>query len=585
MTPAPMKIRGKASVEYIRGTEEDKQFYPSTPEIISAVRSDIIAIAGKIEGFSFLDIGAGDGRVLEGIAEDEINNGSTDLCKMLSSTNRPMHRVSTRLMGIEQSPSLTSLWHHSIKPVGTDLFSLSLMDISADYSYTNPPFNHLKQWLVKVIEESRSKSLYFVSPPRWKKVNEIKQALEDRNAKTTLIGTYSFADSDRGVREDRAVVDLVRVDFIYDENNQQVYVNPMSLWLKKTFGDTATKEDKAFNKSIKERLEESRISSCNSLVSGSDYVESMVALYEKEVKDIHDAMVAFSKLDTSLICSLGFTLESAFEKMQSEINCKRASFWKELLGNLKDISEFVGSEALYGFRRMISEQSNAEFNTQNIREVILWILKNAHEYNDSLFTSTIDNFLRSANIEAYKSNKSRLSEGDWEYAINKPNDVTHFKFNTTKRLIIAKWHWKNTDNSGLISSRTLVEQAKNIINDLLVLANNFGFPTTSDDFERRRSVWESGEQKEFFYTDKVTGEKKTLMKIKAFKSGTLHFNFDRDFISFINIEFGKRNGWISSSKEAAEEMGIPQELANKYFNNKSVLDAKNPESQMALIAA
>ena len=71
MTPAPMKIRGKASVEYIRGTEEDKQFYPSTPEIISAVRSDIIAIAGKIEGFSFLDIGAGDGRVLEGIAEDE----------------------------------------------------------------------------------------------------------------------------------------------------------------------------------------------------------------------------------------------------------------------------------------------------------------------------------------------------------------------------------------------------------------------------------------------------------------------------------------------------------------------------------
>lgn len=559
-------LNKKATIEFVRGTEQDVDFYPSTDEIIDAVRNDLLTITKRIEGLSILDVGAGDARVLMGIAKES----ETDICKTFTVGSYERHIPIVKLMGIEQSSNLRALWDHTVMPVGSNLFDMSLLRIYADYTFCNPPFQYLESFLVKVISESQSKSIYFVAPKRWHNSEEILKQIKNRRANVVKIGDFSFENADRPVRPENAITELMRIDLVtQDQHGKTDRVDPMELWLKNTFKEKATESTKVDKLTIKERL--SNTSDRNSLIAGRDYVDSLVNLYNHETKQITDALVSFSKLDTSTLAAIGITFSNAYSKMVISLEAKREEFWDELLSNSTEVQRYVGSKSVYRFSRLIKSNKSAEFTKENIRATIVWILKNAKHYNDDLFDSAIDNFICSANVEKYKSNRYRFLEGDWDYYSYNDGECQGFGFNTTKRLICTKWQWRRSYDGFISDSGTLPEEPSNLINDLLVLANNFGFPVCN--FNWKQSInWESGKQFIFEYTDKNTGQIKPLMKVKAFKAGTMHFNFDRDFIQFINVEFGKRNGWIASAKEASEELNIDEETTSIFFDKKSILE-------------
>ncbi|MFS1428202.1 DUF4942 domain-containing protein [Vibrio splendidus] len=577
MSNQALAVRGKASVELIKGTSEDKEFYPSTTSIINAVKSDILTICGgSLNGVSILDIGAGDGRVLEGIAKEEIVSGYTDQTAEFRhnpySTSYVAPKV--KLMGIEQSPSLVSIWHNSIIPVGTDFFKANLMDISADLSYCNPPFSVFNVWITKVITESMSKSVYFTAPVRWSKSVEINNAIRLRQANTTSLGFFSFADGDRPVRKERADVEVFRIDFnSANSDGSNNYVNPMSLWLQETFGDAYVKE-KAVEKTVSERVQEhnSKVTINNAPVVGDDYIASLISLYNIERDTIINAIEAFSKIDASVLATLNLDINDAFRTMRTNLAVLRCDYWRELFKNIKDLNQRFPSKVIYSFSKLLDKQTTADFTNSNIRAVLIWILKNADSFGDELLESTVNSLMMSCNISLYKSNRSRFTLGEWEYANRRPESLSHIKLNTTKRIIATEYMW--TKNKEFLSSDgRITATVKDLINDLLVLATNRGFKT--DDFDLIKTDWQSGKPKLFKYTEALTGKTLTLMQVKVFKSGTVHFNFDSKFINQINVEFGKRKGWITTPREAADELEIDINEALIAFNQSNSFTSIN----------
>lgn len=558
------QLKKTATVEFIRGTDEDFQFFPSTPEIIDAVKTDILKLNGTISGLTLLDIGAGDMRVLETIAEEPIRRNRADAVAFHNDYTAASNYQPTILKGIEISSALRSVWNKCVQPVGTDFMNLNLLEISSDYTYTNPPFNMLETWLYKAIRESNCRSLYFVAPLRWEVSENIHAAINSRLGEKTILGTFSFAEGDRKVREGRDKVHLVRIDFTSFDN--KLKIDPFSLWLDENFPEQK-KAEKASSPSIKDRTMTNASMNGREVLNSSSYVDALIELYEKEITEIHNAMMSFSKVASDTLALIGLDLGEALLKMRTEISNKRIAFWSELFSNLTDLTHHLSAETIWGFKKVLGMKGHLDFNKTNIEMMLAWINKNVAEYNDELFDKSVNQLMHSSNIAAYKSNKSRFTLGDWEYANQRPDTLTHFKINTTKRVIVTQWGWKNA----LFSSGTLQNGPQKILNNLLVLANNYGF--TTSDFEIVSEAWSTGEVKVFHYTDS-NGTTKPLMKVKAFRTGTLHIHFDLNFINLINVEFGKRKGWLASSEQAADELEIPKAKAENCFN-KLIRDKAN----------
>lgn len=555
-------ISGKASVEFIRGDVEDKEFYPTTDEIIQVVKSDINSLSGY-KMITLLDIGAGDGRVLSGIMETPLEDGTCDTRRMYEAVDYKKQSAH-KLMGIEQSDKLMSLWHKDIIPVGSDFFDTNLMSISAKFTFTNPPFTKIEPWITKVVYETQSQHCYFVAPERWRNSTMIEEAINKRNGKVTSLGVYSFKDGDRAVREGRDMAELFRIDF--GSRGTDEFIEPLRLFLEERLGNIEEQIPDHRKYSVETRLKNSleRAGVKNALVTGNDYVSAMVELYNAEQAKIYDAMEKFQSIDSTLFSAIGVSTYDAMMNMRKELDNLRSQYWVELYRNTREISELVDTETSYAFEALMKSQTNLEFNQSNIRMIMVWCLKNIRAYSKKQVKKSIGELLSSVNIKAYKSNEARFVRGDWEYAAQIPNDVTHYCLNTTKRLIIS-WYKRRVDNEAIRRSGSLRHNIKDCLTNLCVIANNVGF-SVSNIRDIRDDNWSAGKQRDILYTDKATGETKVLFRVKVFMAGTIHLNMDQDFINYLNVEFGKIKGWVTTPQEAAEEMGMTIEAATKAFN-------------------
>lgn len=123
-----------ALVSALKDHSEDFEFYPTTNEMLSAVRKDIQAIlsdpfSDKYPIFSALDVGAGDGRALMRLTDGD-------------------------RYAIEKSLMLVERQDRSIVTVGTDLFAQVLLDLRCDVIFSNPPYSHFGAWSEKIVREA-----------------------------------------------------------------------------------------------------------------------------------------------------------------------------------------------------------------------------------------------------------------------------------------------------------------------------------------------------------------------------------------------------------------------------------------------
>ncbi|KKN25370.1 hypothetical protein LCGC14_0885300 [marine sediment metagenome] len=159
-------------VQILKENGEDFEFYPTTDDMIRAV----FAAAGSFG--SMLDIGAGDGRVLEKIHKLKISRAKKDKYDFFGSLDK--YAIEKSLVLIENMPPDISI-------VGTDFLLQALIDKKVDLVFCNPPYSQYEAWAVKIIKEANAKTVFLIIPDRWKDSKLIKRALEQRNASGRVV--------------------------------------------------------------------------------------------------------------------------------------------------------------------------------------------------------------------------------------------------------------------------------------------------------------------------------------------------------------------------------------------------------------
>jgi hypothetical protein len=212
-------------VTLLQEAGQDYEFYPTTEEILEKMNKDIYDLfkdgrLGNItrrshrhdrlfdvnteykngkkhhERFcieSFLDVGAGDGRVFDavkGFGKDEM--------------------YIDRRYGVEKARAhVRDLVKRNVFVIGGDFFNITLIDKCYSVIFSNPPYSVFSMWAEKMLKESNFGIMYLVIPIRWKNNESI--MCEFERYEVNVLGEFTFENGDR---EARGRVNLIRITHI-----------------------------------------------------------------------------------------------------------------------------------------------------------------------------------------------------------------------------------------------------------------------------------------------------------------------------------------------------------------------------------
>lgn len=546
-------------VKNLKASSEDFEYYPTTDEIISVIRRDILSTCGRNHRYrkhTFLDVGAGNGQTMMKITAE------------LSSEEKSAYYLFdgfSDLYAIEKSTMLASQLNSDVMIIGTDFFNQSLLDKNVDIAFSNPPFEVFEQWAAKLLTESCARVNYLVLPVRWENSELIKAAIAKRSYDFEILGTFDFGKAERATRH-AADVHVIRF--------YQSSVDAFGSWFDEMF-DLNFEQDK--------RKFESVDSACEQLVPGTDLVIALEAIYNTEVERLFKLFKSLEVIEADTLLELGVSKSSIVTTLKMKIEGLKKHFWKRLFDNLSVITDrLIASERTRILDRL-NQHLSVDFSAANAYAIVTWLINNASPTLSEQFVNVFESMISADNLLAYKSNRRTFKAENWRYRCPRDNIKYHSleRFKLDYRCVISG-HGGLGTNYGYTYGSGLSERAADFINDLLVIAQSVGFDTKTSR-KAHEYKWESNKGNIFKYLDANEGSK-TLMEIKAFKNGNMHIRFAPDFIMKMNVKFGQLKGWVKSAEEAADELNIPLNKASDFFAHDLVSILPPPSSRL-LIAA
>ncbi|BBL92243.1 hypothetical protein VroAM7_48960 (plasmid) [Vibrio rotiferianus] len=548
-----------ALVEDLKAANEDFEFYPTTSEMLAAVRTDMLEIYDtgcdetKYPRCSVLDIGAGTGSALEALTVG-------------------------KKFAIEKSQRLIKEMDKGIYVVGSDFESNTLIDKSANVIFSNPPYSLFTQWAEKIILEANAEYIYLVIPQRWKNSDVISDAIKARKAISNVIYSGDFLEADRRAR---AKVDIVKIDLKsgrksyrhYDDNNMSV--DPFSLWFSKHFKVSTheTKQEEFQRKaSMAERMK-AQVSHSNELIKNEGLVKTLELLYHREMKQIMDTYLMLNRVDADLLKELNVSIENVQEGLKNKIASLKNLYWQELFDNMGVILDKLTTNSRQQMLEELFNQTSVDFNAQNAYSILIWAIKNANSYFDDQLIDLFDTMTGHANITLYRSNERTFGKEEWRYS-RTPDGLDRYKLDL--RIVVSKVGGIKVDTWGRSPACGLESRCLNFLNDIITVASNLGYDISK--VERPDSLhWASNVKHEFFYHNHTTGKQELLFDCRAFQNGNVHLRFAQSFICDLNIENGRLRGWIKNGYEAADELDISPEIALPAFTkNLQITDKSVP---------
>jgi hypothetical protein len=522
-------------VKYLRETEQDFEWYPTTATMISVIERHIRTMrVDHRESSNVLDCGAGDGRVLTALAG---KNGNK--------------------YAIEKSTALINRQPNDIIPVGTDFHHATLIDKRVDIVFSNPPYSEYEAWAAKIIREANATDVYLIIPQRWESSTAIAHAIESRKAVASIIHAGDFLDAERAAR---AKVHIIHVDLIgarrsYHAKNPQV--DPFDAWFNETFPKQP--------EPIEEGQDGLKKAINHEMVSGKTLIETLVMLYQRDMSKLQANYAAASSLDPDLLKELAINHAGLSKGIKERIKGLKTLYWREFFGNYASITDRLTTASRKRILESLSDNMAVDFSADNAYAITLWVIRNANHYYDSQLVDLVEGMVRQANIVTYKSNQRTFRDEEWRYGYcgtTTPDGLTHYQLEY--RIVLERaggistssWSWENTKFNGLS------ERAADLINDILAVAKTLGWtsPDTVTSAGHAAREWRSNKSQAFTC---VNGD--VLMEVKAFQNGNMHVKFSQKFMKRLNIEFGRLKGWLRNPVHAAEEMGIkPQEAAEHF---------------------
>lgn len=534
-------------VKQIKEVEQDFEYYPTTTKILEVIKADIDMMVDDYtieQNPSVLDCGAGDGRSL-------------------------MFLTNGKRYAIEKSRPLLTVMDRSIFIIGADFHQQTLIDKCSQLTFVNPPFSEFITWSTKIIKESRSAYIYLVIPERWKKSDEIQNALALRSAESEVIGTFDFYTADRVAR---AKVDIVKVSLVSKRRhsrNDSADTDPFKIWFNENFKIDTKSTPTSSRES--ENIKKQKLQ--NELVKGNDIVTALTQLYDRDLAHLIKNYKALEQLDPSILQELDVSFSSLREAFHGKIKGLKNIYWIELFNNLTKVTDKLTKGSRENMLNTLTSRTDVDFNNDNIYAVVIWVIKNANIYYDDQLINLVERMVEKANVILYKSNKKVFADEQWRY-YRRPEELEQYSLDY--RIILERvgglastvWIGESTRHNGL------KESAYYFILDILTVATNIGFDTTNrakpSDFE-----WESNKGRDFYYYDYTKQKEVILMSVKAFKNGNLHIKFCPKFMVRLNIEFGRLKSWLKNAQTAADEMGVDIAEAAESFNSNFKLTNAN----------
>lgn len=541
---AVKEITLREKINTLKESGQDFEWYPTTNEMILNISTHCGQIA------SFLDIGAGDGRVLEAI--DRLNFERF----WVKGENKKFHST-IKKYAIEKSTIHIEKMPPDISIIGTDFMRQTLIDKSVDIVFCNPPYSQYESWATKIIKEANAQTIFLILPQRWDESKLIKRAIEQREACSSVIWSGDFSDADR---QARAKVDIIKIVISCDKWGQEKS-DPFDVWFDEYFSGfdrlklvEEQEEDQAYNKEpIVDR---------GALVEGQNLIERLYELYQKELDFLLSNYKSLSVLDVSLLKEIGVSVDDVRGALKLKIEGLKNKYWKELFDHLDKITCRLTSESRDSMLEKLRKSCNIDFSIDNVYAVVLWAIKNSNKYIDQQLVELFRELSRPEHIKNYKSNLKTWEDENWRYK-QRHGSKTHTHYMLEYRTIVERYAAIDTSGYRYTGHNGLEKKCHDFINDIFTVANNLGFTNRADSLQRQ---WKSNNQQSFFSNDG-----KVLVAVRAFKNGNVHLKFNQEFIKALNVEASRLLGWIKSPQEAADEMGLDIDFVNQRFGSNLLL--------------
>ena len=527
-------------VDTLKDSDQDFEWYPTTDKMLECIKKDLL-FEDKDNYQSILDCGAGDGRALSKLTKG-------------------------KKYAIEKAEPLLQVLDKNIFVVGTEFDEQTLMDKKVDVVFSNPPYSVYDQWAIKIVKEANSGYIYLVIPTRWQDCEPLQAALKEREAKTSVIGSFDFLQGDRAAR---AKVNIVKIELLRSGSwgSSTPKVDPFALWFDEHFKLEINQKESADYEINNRATESLKDKVSRELTKGTDLVQVLYEFYQRDMEKLLTTYQSLGNVDVDILLELDVNIDGVREALKLKISGLKDRYWHELFNNFDKVTDKLTVGSRKKLLDTLTAHTHVDFTVSNAYAVIIWVIKNANEYFDNQLINMMEYLIEKSNITLYKSNKKTFGDEQWRYC-RTPEDLNKFSLEcriVTDRLGGLKLDWYNKDVNGLS------ERASEFLNDICTIAGNIGFDTVN--MHRANSFeWDVHVKNVFEYKDIHTGECYPLFEAKAFKNGNVHIKFNQKFMCRLNVEFGRLKGWIKSPKEAAKELDIPLDIASEGFKQNLRID-------------
>lgn len=528
-------------LQYIQTEGQDFEWYPTTDAMLSVVAASINASSWNVPHryrevlTGVLDIGAGDGRALAYFKE---------------------HCKAHRLLAIEKSSILAQQWPEDVFPVGCDFIGQSLIDKPVGTIFCNPPYSEYAQWACKIIREGFFFDAYLVIPRRWKENREVQDAIEERKLKTEVLWSGDFLNAERSAR---ATVDIVRLHHGGDRYSGGGECDPFAAWFETQF---------EFNESrgFEEPGDPDASLRDKALLSGRNLVDALETLYHDELARLYASYKAITALDAQTLKDIGVEREAVRGALREKIKGLKNKYWKEVFDNLDKVTSRLTSKSRAAMLDTLMSATNVDFDASNAYTVLAWVVKNANKYFDRQLVEVFEALACKKSAIPYKSNR-HWQDGSWR-------SMTGWEIHNGKGGSYALDYRFILDGSFYASEWRYDADRRRwtLLQDICTIARNLGFEGVMA-AGLRVEGWTPGEWHECSFKGGV------LFAAKVYMNGNLHFKFHKEFMGRLNVEAGRLLGWVTSQRQAEEEMG--DNAAKGAWNSSFALDMANVKALAA----
>lgn len=546
-------MNNKKLVSIVKAHNEDFEFYPTTQAMIEHIEHDLRAQTHTRSDerltCSVLDVGAGSGSFLAGLGDG-------------------------KKYAIEKSKPLLAELKKEVFVVGTDFDSQTLIDKRVDVVVSNPPYSRFEEWSEKIITEANSPLVYLIIPQRWETSDRISQALQKRKAKATVLVETDFLDAERAAR---AKVNILRIELgsiHWHRHTNQPRIDPFKLWFDEHFPINVNQRSVSshtIERAEKQRLDD-EFNRSKDLILDRGLAHVLNEWYQRDLEKLIKNYSALNDINPEILQELDVNIDALYEGLRLKISGLKDKYWRKLIDGLDIITDKLCSSTRQKLLDTLFERTNVDFTLDNSTAVVLWVLKNANAYFDEQLIELVEKMTELANIESYVSNQRTFGDENWRYCsrwdFNRKLKNHKYALKLDYRIVVERTGGITSSKHGLEGGST------DFLNDLLIVAHNLNFDTTQAVRAEHRK-WESNKPQIFTYFNHTLGEKVELMKVRAFQNGNLHIHFNSDFICQLNVEFGRLKGWLRSPNEAAAELNIASEHAERLFASNLQLKGSN----------